>query len=284
MILGNDCSSWQRSNPRTNGDVDFHKMKQAGSNYCFFRAQFGIREDVDYITYMSDSKGILARGAYYYPITQYDIDDQTARFCALLKSDKGEMKPVLDVEKYKGTVHNASQLRNACLQIEAKLGVKPMIYTGYYVWRDDVKGNKSWAKDYDLWIANYGVDKPSIPAPWTDWTFWQTSEGKGRGLEFGVESLDIDMDLYNGDEIAFAKYCDGDIPIPDTPPPQGEFILTATCEMNVRSGPGVRYPRVATIANRATVMPIGIGGSDAWVEIAKDLWVCAKQGDTVYLK
>jgi GH25 family lysozyme M1 (1,4-beta-N-acetylmuramidase) len=45
-------------------------------------------------------------------------------------------------------------------------------------------GMNSWA----LWIAHYGVSKPSVPKPWSNWTFWQTGDSP------------VDMDRFNGTE------------------------------------------------------------------------------------
>jgi lysozyme len=47
-----------------------------------------------------------------------------------------------------------------------------------------------------LWVAHYGVSKPTVPSPWKTWTFWQKSD---NGL---------DLDVYNGTEaelLAFTR-------------------------------------------------------------------------------
>src|SRR5262249_29965707 len=45
-----------------------------------------------------------------------------------------------------------------------------------------------------LWVANYTSGCPKIPAPWTNWVFWQYSEsGTTPGLTHAV-----DMDVFNG--------------------------------------------------------------------------------------
>jgi GH25 family lysozyme M1 (1,4-beta-N-acetylmuramidase) len=66
--------------------------------------------------------------------------------------------------------------------------------------------NQNYFKQYALWIANYGVSKPMIPAPWKDgeWLLWQYTD-KGDGLQYGVETLNVDMNYFNGDENAFNK-------------------------------------------------------------------------------
>lgn len=64
--------------------------------------------------------------------------------------------------------------------------------------------NPAWARaggsadmgSWFLWIANYGVLAPDVPPPWSEWTFWQTSDSP------------IDTDMYNGTEaelLAFTR-------------------------------------------------------------------------------
>jgi len=45
-------------------------------------------------------------------------------------------------------------------------------------------------KAYPLWIAHYGVATPRIPQPWTNWTFWQSSDASGQDLDLFSGSAD----------------------------------------------------------------------------------------------
>jgi lysozyme len=42
-----------------------------------------------------------------------------------------------------------------------------------------------------LWVANYGVPAPSVPAPWTAWTVWQFAGDGGYQLSNGTV-VDVD--------------------------------------------------------------------------------------------
>jgi lysozyme len=204
MIIGCDISSWQ-DKPETPEKTDFAKMKSAGASFCFMRAFFGMVQDHDFSDYWKAAKGVIPRGAYMFPLASASIEIQTQRFIDLLKPDKGELPPVLDIEKFNGTVPNATAIKTAIKLIESQLGKKPIIYTGFYVWRDEVKGsNDPFFSGYDLWIATY-APKPMIPPPWTSYKFWQYTD-KGDGLKFGVESLNVDMDSFNGDDSQFKAY------------------------------------------------------------------------------
>lgn len=290
-VLGNDISAWQRDHTKPKGKVDFNKMKEAGSSFCFMRAYFGLTKDIDFDTYWPNAKAAgIMRGAYYFPLTTQSITTQTQQFIDLLKPDRGEIPPVIDIEKYKLTVPTSAAIKIAVKMIEQQLDVKPIIYTGFYVWRDDVVGSSDlFFANYDLWIATYSA-KPMIPKPWTNWTFWQISD-KGDGLKYGVESLNIDMDYYNGDLAQFSAYIKNEIPIPTPPPPPvtDEIVLKALTEMNVRTGPSVKSPRIGSIPEGSTVKPISfagtsVWGNDSWAEISQGKFVCIKRGDTQYLE
>jgi len=59
---------------------------------------------------------------------------------------------------------------------------------------------------YSLWIANYGVAQPQVPRPWgtSEWLFWQFT-ASGDGPFYGVESLELDLNYFNGDAETFAR-------------------------------------------------------------------------------
>lgn len=47
-------------------------------------------------------------------------------------------------------------------------------------------GNCTGMGAWHLWLAEYGVGQPQVPAPWTSWTFWQKSDDG------------LDLDVFNG--------------------------------------------------------------------------------------
>jgi GH25 family lysozyme M1 (1,4-beta-N-acetylmuramidase) len=55
-----------------------------------------------------------------------------------------------------------------------------------------------------LWIANYGVSSPSIPAPWASsgYAFWQySSTGSVPGI-----TGNCDLDTFNGSMTSLLKF------------------------------------------------------------------------------
>ena len=206
-VFGCDISTWQDRND-TAQKVDFKKMMAAGAGFVFCRASFGLYPDTDFADYWTAAKAAgIPRGAYTFPLTTLPMASQIQKFIDLIKADPGELPPVLDIEKYQGTVPGRAAIKTAIKMLEDAFGKKPIIYTNYYVWRDDVKGTEdSYFGNYPLWLAWYAAEQNvKVPKPWTGWTFWQYTD-KGDGPKFGVESLNVDMDYFMGDQDAFDKY------------------------------------------------------------------------------
>ena len=86
-------------------------------------------------------------------------------------------------------------------QVEARLGVKPMIYTTPSFWRTYMGDSRWFANNgYRLWIAHWHVDQPDTPARnWAGrgWTFWQLTD---CGEVAGIEGC-VDVDLFKGEQL-----------------------------------------------------------------------------------
>ncbi len=106
----------------------------------------------------------------------------------------GDLLPVLDVET-PFTELNQRRLRlwiRAWLKkVRRKLGVKPMIYTNYSSWQATGDTTRFARRGHKLWVANFGVRAPAVPAADWDgqgWTVWQfTSTGTVKGIEGAVD-------------------------------------------------------------------------------------------------
>lgn len=108
----------------------------------------------------------------------------------------GELVPVLDVETpFTGMTSTTLRtwIRVWVKRVNRRLGRKPMIYTNATSW--GATGNtKEFAKaKYPLWVAEWGVSRPTVPAfNWArhGYSVWQyTSSGSVPGI-----SGDVDMD------------------------------------------------------------------------------------------
>lgn len=105
--------------------------------------------------------------------------------------------------------------------IKAEYGQFPELYSSngflnaYYT-QSDVD------RDCDLDIAHWGVATPTVPYAWAKrgktWTDWQKKVWKGGGPGIGMQSADVDLQEFNGDEKAFAEWA-GTVVVVEPPPP-----------------------------------------------------------------
>jgi len=128
----------------------------------------------------------------------------------------GDLPAMIDVEvtggKNGATI--AAKVRRWLQIVEAGTGRRPIIYTGSFFWQDNV-GDATFG-DYPVWIAAYGTTCPSLPPGWSNWTFWQYSDGNGA----------LDHDVFNGtreqlEALAHANAPPPGPPTPKPPPPSG---------------------------------------------------------------
>jgi lysozyme len=113
-----------------------------------------------------------------------------------------DLRPVLDVES-PFTRLNAERLRlwirTWLERVERKLGVRPMIYTTATSWSATGDTLRFARRGYRLWVANFGVRSPLVPAAnWAGrgWSVWQfTSTGSVRGIEGSVDKNKLGVPL-----------------------------------------------------------------------------------------
>lgn len=205
-LIGADISFYQDNNS-TPMRIDFEKMRAAGSSFVIIRAGQNTWIDSEFVESWKRSKGVLPRGSYWF----YDSRSKPADQARLWKDAIGDDLPECGVwmdfeENYGGAYRGEARF---CEFAEAVKDLFPPsvevgVYTAPYYWREHVTRTDYWHQ-YALWIANYQVSKPLIPAPWKadEWTFWQFT-ASGDGGKYGVESLRIDLNYFNGDEAEFS--------------------------------------------------------------------------------
>jgi lysozyme len=105
-----------------------------------------------------------------------------------------DLLPALDVEQPFAEL-NAERLRlwvrTWLKRVERKLGDKPIIYTNSSSWAATGDTTEFALAGHHLWVANWGVPEPSVPADdWggNGWSVWQfTSSGRVRGIDGNVD-------------------------------------------------------------------------------------------------
>ncbi|MFI0490992.1 glycoside hydrolase family 25 protein [Flavobacterium sp.] len=189
--IGLDVSEFQ-------GNIDWTLVKTIENQYplefVFIRATAGNdREDGQFATnWLGAKENKIIRGAYHYYRPNENSLEQAQLFIKTVKLQKGDLPPVLDIEK----LPKEQSLKNMKLglsrwlkAIEAHYKVKPIIYTSEKYYDDFLKDEFG---DYLFWIANYNFYREKIG---DDWLFWQFTE---KASIPGIKG-NVDVNIYNGD-------------------------------------------------------------------------------------
>lgn len=233
------------------GAISWSKVAAAGYKFAFIRVSDGTAsKDSKFTTNWAGAQAAgVIRGAYQYFRPGQNVTTQANMMIAAIGHyTPGDLPPVLDVEATDGlgpaTV--ASKVNQWMTQVSSALGVKPIIYSGYYFWRDQV-GNPATYASNPFWIAQYtSAACATIPSVWNKWAFWQHSaSGKVNGI-----SGNVDMDYFNGSVAELQAFVgtastpdpDPTDPDPTTPTtPTGASCSSATLGHSVPSGTCVEH-------------------------------------------
>ena len=189
--IGLDVSEYQ-------GEIDWDLVQNFEENYpldfVFIRATAGKdRQDAQFENNWNQAKNNkMIRGAYHYYRPNENSLEQAQLFIETVQLQKGDLPPVLDIEKLpkEQSLKNLKiGLRRWLKAVEAHYKVKPIIYTGERYYDDFLKEEFS---DYLFWIANYNFYREKIGA---DWLFWQFTE---KASVSGIKG-NVDINIFNGD-------------------------------------------------------------------------------------
>lgn len=189
-VVGIDVSHYQ-------GTIRWDRVSTVNEVYkigfVFIRATTG-NDGVDakyFYNWSQAKKHRFIRGAYHYYRPNENSIEQANLFIKNVKLQKGDLPPVLDIEKLPKQQSIDSLkvgLRRWLEKIEAHYQVKPIIYSGENYYNNFLKDEFD---DYPFWIANYNFTTATIN---DDWLFWQfTEKAKIRGIKSKV-----DVNIFNG--------------------------------------------------------------------------------------
>lgn len=162
--------------------------------YVFIRATVGNdRVDNQFKrNWLGAKENKMIRGAYHYYRPNENSLEQAELFIKTVKLKKGDLPPVLDIEKLpkeQSIERLKIGLRRWLKAVESHYKVRPIIYTGEKYYDDFLKEEFS---DYLFWIANYNFYREEIQ---DNWLFWQfTEKATVPGIDYNV-----DINIYNGD-------------------------------------------------------------------------------------
>lgn len=190
-VFGIDVSYYQ-------GVIDWNAVAAAGVKFAIVRVSHSLQfEDPQFEANLAGARAAgIHTGVYQYfepdedPVAQADL--VLNKLGPLMP---GDLPPMIDVESTAGqspaTITNA--IHAWIDRVESTLGVKPIIYSGYYFWNDNV-GSSDFG-EYPLMLPWYGVDCPGgVPVGWDMWTIHQYCDcGNVAGI-----SGNVDVDRFNG--------------------------------------------------------------------------------------
>lgn len=149
----------------------------------------------------------MIRGAYqFFRASEDPVAQANLVINAVGTLGNGDLPVTADVEVSDGqsAATMVSKLQTWLQHVEAGTGKKPMIYTSPGLW-SSLTGNSTAFGAYPLWVANWGVNCPSLPAGWSNFVFWQYSDS---GSVNGIPAT-VDLDEYNGDLAALQAFAGG---------------------------------------------------------------------------
>lgn len=163
-------------------------------HYVFIRATVGKdRKDRKFEkNWLGAKENKMIRGAYHYYRPNENSLEQAELFIKTVTLQKGDLPPVLDIEKLPKNQSIANLklgLKRWLHAVESHYGVKPIIYSSESYYEDFLKEEFG---DYLFWIANYNFYREEIAE---DWLFWQFTE---KASVPGIKG-NVDVNIYNGD-------------------------------------------------------------------------------------
>jgi lysozyme len=250
-VSGFDASKYE-------GNIDWSTVKAAGIGFGITRVSDGLNfPDATFDTNWAAMKSEgMVRGAYQYfepaqdPVAQADMVLQHIGFLGA-----GDLPPILDVETMGGVSASAvlAAVDKWLVAVQSATGRRPIVYASPSFW--DGLGDPT--VDADLWIANWGVSCPSVPAAWSSWKVWQYT---ATGTVPGVPVTQVDLDRFNGSMSDLLAYAAGALPSPATiaSPAAG---ATVSGTITVSASANATAARVEIYADSTL---LGTGSSASW--------------------
>ncbi len=177
------------------------QVKDIKIGFAFIKATEGINKvDPQFRRNWLEAEEMdIPKGAYHFFIASRSGRKQAANFIEMVDLKKGDLPPVLDIEKTYGVSINVikKELADWLKLVEEHYGVIPIIYTNIDFYKNYLEQDFA---DYPVWIAHYL--QPNKPRLEHKWVFWQHSE---EGRVNGITSP-VDFNVFSGDSLDFQNF------------------------------------------------------------------------------
>jgi GH25 family lysozyme M1 (1,4-beta-N-acetylmuramidase) len=200
LLSGVDVASFQHPG---GAPIDWAAVRASGQSFAFIKATEGTAYTNPYFASDWNASGAagLYRGAYHFARPALPLStavDQARWFVSRTGTMAGaiDLPGVLDLEATGGLgqADLAQWTRIWLAEVTRLTGKAPIVYTGYYFWRDNVGNPVDIGAAYRLWLPSYPSDpnsttfRPLVPAGWAAWSFWQySSSGSVPGISGSVD-------------------------------------------------------------------------------------------------
>lgn len=188
--VGFDVSQYQET-------IDWSEVRVAEDTFpltfVFIRATLG-KDKTDlqfHRNWFGSKRNKMIRGAYHYYRPNENSIEQADNFIRTVKLEKGDLPPVLDIEKQPEEQSIDSLkvgLKRWLDKVEKHYGVKPIIYSGEKYYNAFLKEEFG---SYTFWIANYNFFVEDISNDWMIWQFTESAQIKGI-------PCNVDLNILNG--------------------------------------------------------------------------------------
>ena len=178
-----------------NGEIDFSIIKSR-VDFIIMRAGYGVKttdsKEIKFDIYYNEAKKYnIPIGTYWYCYAKTPEGAllEAKTFLNKVKGKKFEFPVYYDVEE-KSIFDTGKENVNAIIKTFFDELEKNNYYCGLYCSSYYLKNfiSEEIKKKYEIWVAHWGVDKPSYEGKWGIWQY--TSKGH---LD-GIQSKDVDLD------------------------------------------------------------------------------------------
>ncbi|MGB7876754.1 MAG: GH25 family lysozyme [Anaerolineales bacterium] len=200
--------------------INWAKVRSQGYRFAYIRASYGVENnrtvmDTMFPSHWAGSKAAgMLRGPYHYLRAAQDGTKQAIEFLKIVKLEKGDLPPALDLEEvFNQNASNKQFMTNAeafLKKVKAETGITPMVYSRTSFLKEKVSQPNgkppAWASNYRMWVAHWTYAfgetiKPDEEPGWAPYTFWQYS-GERDALD-GITNeqgglVKVDFDVFRG--------------------------------------------------------------------------------------
>ncbi len=180
---GIDVSHYQSNVNWENVRIKVSPDKTLPVSFAYIKATEGVTiTDKKYNKHRKEAENAnIPTGSYHVFCLTSTPEKQADTFIKTVKVQKGDLRPVLDIEDEIVQNTKGSVLRSKVLiwlnLIEKKYGCKPILYMGQNTYKTFFYQKEDFKK-YDFWIARYSKNEPSV-----NYIAWQFSDyGKMEGI------------------------------------------------------------------------------------------------------